>query len=264
MPKRSIAPRLDSARRDCQDCRGAGPAAPSSKPPQRSAMCRDRERPAMPHEPRSRRCSSGSRRGSQISTPLHSVTSASTRLRYRAGVKASLRHADGYWLDTFGKRATRARFATEPVAVLRSQGRPDARLSISINIRPSIGPIRQDLQLMIDLTGAPVRTTSELPFRNWTRTLRRNGAPKGNRTPVFAVKGRRPRPLDDGRGRRGAKPWPCEPYKQSRWLLARPGSGSSRSSGPSTLMMRRDALEWTADQRRGVAEGPISPTRSFP
>jgi hypothetical protein len=27
------------------------------------------------------------------------------------------------------------------------------------------------------------------------------GAPKGNRTPVFAVKGRRPRPLDDGRGR---------------------------------------------------------------
>ena len=25
------------------------------------------------------------------------------------------------------------------------------------------------------------------------------GAPKGNRTPVFAVKGRRPRPLDDGR-----------------------------------------------------------------
>lgn len=27
------------------------------------------------------------------------------------------------------------------------------------------------------------------------------GAPKGNRTPVFAVKGRRPGPLDDGRGR---------------------------------------------------------------
>ncbi len=26
------------------------------------------------------------------------------------------------------------------------------------------------------------------------------GAPKGNRTPVFAVKGRRPGPLDDGRG----------------------------------------------------------------
>ncbi len=26
------------------------------------------------------------------------------------------------------------------------------------------------------------------------------GAPKGIRTPVFAVKGRRPRPLDDGRG----------------------------------------------------------------
>jgi hypothetical protein len=26
------------------------------------------------------------------------------------------------------------------------------------------------------------------------------GAPKGTRTPVFAVKGRRPRPLDDGRG----------------------------------------------------------------
>jgi integrase/recombinase XerD len=25
------------------------------------------------------------------------------------------------------------------------------------------------------------------------------GAPKGIRTPVFAVKGRRPRPLDDGR-----------------------------------------------------------------
>jgi hypothetical protein len=24
------------------------------------------------------------------------------------------------------------------------------------------------------------------------------GAPKGNRTPVFAVRGRRPRPLDDG------------------------------------------------------------------
>ena len=31
--------------------------------------------------------------------------------------------------------------------------------------------------------------------------LKGNGAPKGNRTPVFAVKGRRPRPLDDGRGR---------------------------------------------------------------
>ena len=28
------------------------------------------------------------------------------------------------------------------------------------------------------------------------------GAPKGNRTPVFAVKGRRPGPLDDGRGGR--------------------------------------------------------------
>lgn len=35
-----------------------------------------------------------------------------------------------------------------------------------------------------------------------------NGAPNGNRTRVFAVKGRRPRPLDDGRGPRrpsGAK-----------------------------------------------------------
>ena len=30
------------------------------------------------------------------------------------------------------------------------------------------------------------------------------GAPKGNRTPVFAVKGRRPRPLDDGRGLQAA------------------------------------------------------------
>ena len=29
---------------------------------------------------------------------------------------------------------------------------------------------------------------------------RGTGAPKGNRTPVFAVKGRRPGPLDDGRG----------------------------------------------------------------
>ncbi len=29
--------------------------------------------------------------------------------------------------------------------------------------------------------------------------LLRSGAPKGIRTPVFAVKGRRPRPLDDGR-----------------------------------------------------------------
>ena len=38
-----------------------------------------------------------------------------------------------------------------------------------------------------------------------TLTLLSAGAPKGNRTPVFAVKGRRPGPLDDGRGRRGRR-----------------------------------------------------------
>src|SRR4051812_29970337 len=31
----------------------------------------------------------------------------------------------------------------------------------------------------------------------WTKRAK-NGAPKGNRTPVFAVRGRRPGPLDDG------------------------------------------------------------------
>lgn len=35
------------------------------------------------------------------------------------------------------------------------------------------------------------------------------GAPKGNRTPVFAVKGRRPGPLDDGRGHLAGVPRWC-------------------------------------------------------
>jgi hypothetical protein len=36
--------------------------------------------------------------------------------------------------------------------------------------------------------------------KDWKKNYQNSGAPKGNRTPVFAVKGRRPRPLDDGRG----------------------------------------------------------------
>ena len=45
------------------------------------------------------------------------------------------------------------------------------------------------------------------------------GAPKGNRTPVFAVRGRRPRPLDDGSDRgRSAEP---------HYISARGKSGKS-------------------------------------
>ncbi len=49
---------------------------------------------------------------------------------------------------------------------------------------------------ILGAAGAPVRTSFE-PLLDFGRAA---GAPKGNRTPVFAVKGRRPGPLDDGRG----------------------------------------------------------------
>jgi hypothetical protein len=48
------------------------------------------------------------------------------------------------------------------------------------------------LRALVAASGGKQRV-SECPV------LFRNGAPKGIRTPVFAVKGRRPRPLDDGR-----------------------------------------------------------------
>ncbi len=42
-----------------------------------------------------------------------------------------------------------------------------------------------------------------LTLVGWIDNRMSLGAPKGNRTPVFAVKGRRPGPLDDGRNRWG-------------------------------------------------------------
>jgi hypothetical protein len=53
------------------------------------------------------------------------------------------------------------------------------------------------------ISGPPKREGIELyhDFNNIrVRSFILSGAPKGNRTPVFAVKGRRPGPLDDGRG----------------------------------------------------------------
>ena len=38
----------------------------------------------------------------------------------------------------------------------------------------------------------------KIPCSNATRDFRISGVPKGSRTPVTAVKGRCPRPLDDG------------------------------------------------------------------
>jgi hypothetical protein len=45
------------------------------------------------------------------------------------------------------------------------------------------------------------------------------GAPKGNRTPVFAVRGRRPRPLDDGSDR--------DRIAEPHYISARGKSGKS-------------------------------------
>jgi hypothetical protein len=50
----------------------------------------------------------------------------------------------------------------------------------------------------------------------------RSGAPKGNRTPVFAVKGRRPGPLDDGR-------WPA--FRLGRNAAAIKSSGEAGKAG---------------------------------
>ena len=35
-------------------------------------------------------------------------------------------------------------------------------------------------------------------WKEWLNKAMKNGVPKGSRTPVAAVKGRSPRPLDDG------------------------------------------------------------------
>ena len=60
------------------------------------------------------------------------------------------------------------------------------------------------------------------------------GAPKGNRTPVFAVKGRRPRPLDDGRCFRGRlASREVGPYRRGF------GSMASLSGRPFTFLFNR-------------------------
>src|SRR5215469_2960355 len=58
------------------------------------------------------------------------------------------------------------------------------------------------------------------------------GVPKGIRTPVTAVKGRCPRPLDDGdatAGRWGSRTWPGK--KQPCWSDLAAGSGHANPQG---------------------------------
>ena len=58
------------------------------------------------------------------------------------------------------------------------------------------------------------------------------GAPKGNRTPVFAVKGRRPGPLDDGRASaRGRRNEACYKGGRAGWQAA-PRLSTARRGSP--------------------------------
>jgi hypothetical protein len=80
------------------------------------------------------------------------------------------------------------------------------------------------------------------------------GAPKGNRTPVFAVRGRRPRPLDDGsKGRFAMREhaiYRLDRVKQGRDVGSNRGSSNLRA----VRLERGDA----SSDLRGMASGPMA------
>jgi hypothetical protein len=83
--------------------------------------------------------------------------------------------------------------------------REDGGLVINL-LEPLGGPARYILGLGPPPWPAPIDTAQNSFCIIHIKSLI-IGAPKGTRTPVFAVRGRRPRPLDDGSNRsRGASP----------------------------------------------------------
>src|SRR5580704_8457314 len=75
------------------------------------------------------------------------------------------------------------------------------------------------------------------------------GAPKGNRTPVFAVKGRRPRPLDDGRRNFWRRVTALPPA--ARTLTAAAGAGKFTAGEAARLVRSREPYRAVS-----IAPGP--------
>ncbi len=78
-------------------------------------------------------------------------------------------------------------------------------------------------------------------------TSLKNGAPKGNRTPVFAVRGRRPRPLDDGSVKR----------KRSSYPQPHPAASDS-GHGLSAVHMPVDSYAGAISAAAAAATAPAS------
>ena len=82
-------------------------------------------------------------------------------------------------VERYTREAQRARLADDAMALLPRRSGSDARVPPKQSSQDGVGP-------------SAWKRKNKQAFEN------PGGAPKGNRTPVFAVRGRRPRPLDDG------------------------------------------------------------------
>ncbi len=84
------------------------------------------------------------------------------------------------------------------------------------------------------------------------------GAPKGNRTPVFAVKGRRPGPLDDGRGLAATQGRRARGHIEGSAALASRRDGSrAAQAGCATSRIRRPRPSRCRPSGRAPASGDV-------
>ena len=105
----------------------------------------------------------------------------------------------GFPLPKRSRRFTSATIAVRPNILAKHQGEICEPIRLKPRAKPALADsLRQRTRKVISEENIASTSHREATLRQWLRKLRKYGVPKGIRTPVAAVKGRCPRPLDDG------------------------------------------------------------------